>query len=286
MRNILMALIIILIAPSAFAATLFQDNFDGYSDSPAIHGWTLGSQFSVSSSGGRGGGRCLVVHYGDGVFGTNAYSGNIDPYTRGALGEGYVRFSFKVVGNSTSSNFQTKFFKLHARVDGDNSSNYTVMFLDNYVQTGNGALAGDAQCRWDFDGSIYSACTHNSYTGTAFTLNDEGWHTFEMYFKYNTNGASDGELRVWFDGNEHLHVTGMKNRNDGTPRDANILDLSAYRYTGDPDNDWYIYYDDIVVADTYIGPPSQSSSPTPPTQPSDNTAPSAPEGVSTTIINY
>lgn len=251
-------------AGPGLATTYFSDNFDGYADSPLNHGWTLEdtSMFTANATGGRGdNGRCVSFHFHS-QTNTSGYAFGMDPGPGVDFKEGYIRFSFKILNNSTGE-YNTKFMKMFtAPTNTSYYSHYTGTFLTN-VQTGDGTAMGDSNCRWDFDGSSPSGCTQSVYTGTSPTgLNDGEWHTYEIYFKQNTDDASDGALRVWIDGDEKLTVAGMKVRHNLCPTDIVLFQFPAYSYTGS-DGDWDLYLDDVVSSDTYIGVPGDA----PPAEP-------------------
>ena len=76
------------------------------------------------------------------------------------------------------------------------------------------------------------------------TMNTNQWHCIEVKIK----GGSDGEYRLWLDGTEVITLTGQDN--SGMPDvDAIQVGLTKYSVTSTT-----VYIDDVVVADTYIGP--------------------------------
>ncbi len=262
-------LIFLLMASQAGAVTYFEDDFETYNSvSDAIAGgWAVGSKWAFSASGGRNSSKCLVVHaQGEGA--TVDWSANHDPNPSGDLAEAYVRFYFKIE-NHTGTDFGTKFFKMNGQRNGDtNYANYTVSYVDYAIGMGDGSgTQNDATCRWDYDGVNTGACT-GTWAGYGIpTVNDGQWHYCEVYFKYNTDGNYDGAVAVWYDGVKVVEASGIRNRHDTNIRNYGTICLFEYVYWGalssDTDQDWYLYYDDIVVSDAYIG--ADGSSPSTPT---------------------
>lgn len=254
------------------ALVYFEDNFDEYSDAMSNHGWNTSNSSNIvlSETGGRNGSRGLMAHF----FGATQSSGYrlqiTDPNPFGDFPEGYLRFSFKIVSNDqTSYSYGTKFVKLFGGGEGgEGYSNYTVTYASR-IGCGDGSqIDNDAACTFRFDnGGV--PCANTTYIGTEPpALNDEEWHTFEMYFYMNTNGNYNGIIRAWIDGVQRLEVAGIRMRHDLNYRNIYAIEIPAYSYDdADSDDNWYIYYDDIIVSDTYNGIPGSSDA-TPPVSPS------------------
>ena len=74
--------------------------------------------------------------------------------------------------------------------------------------------------------------------------------------KHNTPGQADGEQAYWIDGELRGHWSGLNWRTCPTLL-ANALTLEAYvtdRWTESPVN--VVLFDDVVIARSYVGPPS------------------------------
>ena len=107
-----------------------------------------------------------------------------------------------------------------------------------------------------------SCATHKSSDGQ--------WHSYEVHFKLNIPGQSNGVAEFWIDG---IKKTSYANANFGTATGWTLVVIGSnaqYPYNG---RDMYVDYDDIAISTTgYIGPISGGSA-------SDTTPPSAPSGV-------
>lgn len=80
------------------------------------------------------------------------------------------------------------------------------------------------------------------------------WICVEFMVKHNTPGQPDGEQACWIDGVPTGHWTGINWRTSPTLM-ANSLALESYvtdRWTRNPVN--IVYFDNVVVANEYIGP--------------------------------
>ena len=98
----------------------------------------------------------------------------------------------------------------------------------------------------------------------AMVYNDGAWHYVEVRTYRNIASPSNGRFTVWFDGVQVL---------DLNPHNAGNVDVAymtlGYR-NGLANNDMYIQYEEVVVADHYIGPIGAG----------DTTPPAAPQGLS------
>lgn len=88
------------------------------------------------------------------------------------------------------------------------------------------------------------------------------WYVFEYMIKINTPGVSNGEAKWWVDGVLQGSYTGL-DHNVGTSTPINSLAMDAY-FGGietNPRPEQYIWMDNIVMANSYIGPISTTTSP-------------------------
>jgi hypothetical protein len=103
--------------------------------------------------------------------------------------------------------------------------------------------------------NLYSSDTWAAINGGS--LGDGQFHCYEQYMKIDTNG-SNGEVKLWRDGNLVLSRTGL-NLGGGT---VNYFALGSNQ--SDVIGDHYTDYDDVAVSFTgYIGPLGSSGSQTP-----------------------
>lgn len=241
----------------AFGATLFEDNFDGYADSPENHGWSMGSNVSVSTGKtGRG----VKVNYTTEGTGPHVFSRSIN------YSEAYYSFDFKRVGWNTCGG--AKFFKLRAVDSGDwsNYANITTQFiyengaLQQITHGCGAALANDQGCGANLVSStLWGDGTVLTYSET-YNVPDESWHHYEFYVKLNTDNTSDGAYTMWIDGVKKYEATGVRIRNASNLEAFTYLLLGDYgAYSGCDEYSWDLYYDNIVIADKQISivPPSK-----------------------------
>lgn len=258
MRLIKLFLILALFPLTLNAVTYLSDNFDGYADSPENHGWDLYTSpyTTVRDTDGVGGTRCVRMQYSsaDGRY------ARIDPNPSSTtFGGGYFRFYVKVTGFTNQSPKICKFFG--GTEPPDDYSNVTLQpdYDSGYIeqiQSGNGIETdGDNTCGYwlNGDGPYAGTCTGtNTLATSSFNLMDGEWHCIEFYNMLNTNSNTNGEYRLWIDGTERTHWTGIRNRNNSNPRDFYIWSFGDY-INGSPSSTMYVYIDNVVVADTYIG---------------------------------
>ena len=101
------------------------------------------------------------------------------------------------------------------------------------------------------------------------TYLDSGrWYAVELMVKPNTPGVKDGVIKLWIDGVLYMHHTGQSVRgNLSTP--INHAWLTSY-FGGQPTahpTQW-VWYDNIVVSTSYVGPFPVTTDTTPPNAPS------------------
>lgn len=250
----LFPILFLIVASTSQGAILFSDNFDGYADSPANHGWSMGSSVSVVESGCRSG-RCVKIAYVN--EGTSAYVFQRSISTP----EIWVRFYFKMSNHANPGGGGFKFLKLFGSRTLNSYANAT--FGPDYnngilggVLCGDGVfLENDTNIVYRFNGNISGTpqgpLTILNYTSSYdMPSNQNVWHSFEVHVKFNTDGIADGEYQVWIDGVDWYHVKGVKNRNDANVRNFVTLSLGDYGRGGAFD----IYYDDVAYGNAYIGP--------------------------------
>ncbi len=248
-------LLFILISIS-YSEILFQDNFDDYSDSPSNHGWWYSSLTSVEENGGVNDSRCMKTSY---------QSDNSLGHLRHLLNrsEVYIRFNFKITNYNGAGG--AKFIKLFGEMPANvwnNYSNTTIPMTYEHgaiegVFYGPGmSLANDTVCKASFNLPINECGGNVEKSSSGFPVpEDEDWHTFEAYFKMNTDNNSDGEYRVWFDGQEYYHITGVKNRHNENIRNWRTMSLGDWCQGFEAP--FEVWYDNVVVSDQH------SSTPTP-----------------------
>jgi len=233
----------------AYGGVHFEDNFDGYSDSPSNHGWSMGSQVQVISGSECYNGRCVKISYIDEGTGPYIFSRSVN------YSEAYYKFFFKRKNHNVCGG--CKFFKLRA-IKGKNWDNYANITVQMDYGSGNldqvdhgcgSELAGDQGC-----GGPFNAIS-NWGPGTVLTTNnpyifpDENWHSFVAYVKLNSDGETDGAYTIWIDGVKYREVVNVKIRNDDNEKVFTHLLLGDYnRYDGCSPYQYELYYDDFVVS--------------------------------------
>jgi hypothetical protein len=94
--------------------------------------------------------------------------------------------------------------------------------------------------------------------------------------KYNDNGKRNGHYRVWIDGKLRLYANNVKNRNDLNSLFFGSVQLANYCHSN-WEKTWHLWYDNVIIADQYIGPLDNVSQ--------DNQAPVPPTGINVLIGN-
>jgi len=85
-------------------------------------------------------------------------------------------------------------------------------------------------------------------------LEKDRWYSIEQHLMLNTPGVNDGILETWIDGRLAYRQTDWRWRDTSALKIEQIW-LNVYHGGSDvPDQDISLYVDNIVIADSYIGP--------------------------------
>jgi len=80
------------------------------------------------------------------------------------------------------------------------------------------------------------------------------WYCVEQYFRVNSVGANDGEIKGWIDGELALHRTGVRVRDIPDIRIERVWMNVYHGGTSPAASDMHLYIDNVVIARRYIGP--------------------------------
>lgn len=256
--NIIIILFVVMFScVLSHAAVFFEDNYDGYSDSPNNHGWHMGANVSVQDGVGYLNTRGVKVVYN--TSGTEPYWFGQDIESQN-ISEIYVSFRFKIENTPTGG---VKFLKIFGKTFDPKGYANTTFGLDQSRGTFKEVAYGpgisvnndtqvtakfDGVCNeWDCDTNIVFEVTSDSFNGV-----DNGWHIYEGHVKFNSIGQRDGVIEVWIDGIQKLRATNVKNRNDANSHIISNVQLANY-CGATWASTWYLYYDDVKFSTTPIG---------------------------------
>jgi hypothetical protein len=274
MRLLLTLLLTLFMPQFTVAAVLLDDNLDNRASIDEIYagdsGWqttdsTYGDLATLESSGCRDG-KCLRINWP--VASSKAFGRLTGPVNSDIV---HIRFTFKYSGNTS---YHSKFLKLHG-YGGYSPSNWANMTVNSgyygWGQVGisysDGAnLVNDTDILAKYDGTFNG---DDGSSGTVVVSNptfypqQDTWHTFEVLAKRNTDGNSDGYVKIWYDAtNEadvYYHLENWKMRNDANPENWTKFVLGDY-IQNPSGGEFYNWYDDIIVTTdtTYIGDPEDT----------------------------
>jgi hypothetical protein len=89
-----------------------------------------------------------------------------------------------------------------------------------------------------------------------FTPQTDRWYSYEMMVRLNTPGQRDGRVAVWIDGNLVADFPNLRMRDTTSVKiDQVQLELHGKNNPSRADRKWY---DNVVIATSYIGPVSTS----------------------------
>lgn len=260
MKAIAAVAIVVFLQTSAFAATLYSDNFNSYTDMTSVKtNWSFETaNITLDPTGGYNGSQAIKLIYSGSLYAPFSYS--LKALNKNQV---YTRFKFKVSSGAVGG---IKFLKLFGVVtNGSQYANWTWNFgpvtaNSSYLTTlcyGNGSSAtNDTQvCITPpntVDGGSDPFIGTSAYIApSTFVPVANTWYEVTTYNRYNSNGNSDGEMWLAVNGQKLVWVTNCKNRND---LDQPVIDKISF---GDYSNSYAkmtIWFDDIEFADTAFPP--------------------------------
>lgn len=263
MQKIILALFLcILVAKNSIATDYINDNIDLYSTSitgKSLETWD--AHTTLDTTGGYNGSKGIKTLYSS----SGVNSGTSISVASFNLPELYVRFYAKVDCGAGQCAGGTKFLKLFSK----NNGGYANSTMRLVYETGNieGIAAGSGATTQNDDGNVMFLngtkpwspallsmnTSEVNYTGTYSGHKDGQWHCYEMYMKFNSNGNSDGEYKLWIDGVYKLHATNVKNRHDANIREFDYITLGGYSSSSQWTTPFTIWFDNIIVSDSHIG---------------------------------
>jgi hypothetical protein len=87
------------------------------------------------------------------------------------------------------------------------------------------------------------------------------WYSYELMVKANTPGQRDGRVAIWIDGNLIADFLNVRLR-DTTSLKIDKVELDLYIKSNPTTSDILKWYDNVVIAKSYIGPMSSLAPPT------------------------
>ena len=85
------------------------------------------------------------------------------------------------------------------------------------------------------------------------------WYSYEIMVKANTPGQRDGRVAIWIDGKLIADFLNVRLRDVSTLK-INKVELDLYIKNNSTTTDILKWYDNVVIASSYIGPMSSSAS--------------------------
>lgn len=172
---------------------------------------------------------------------------DVTPY---AINEFWVRFGYRIIG---TANGGSKFFKMF----GLGGNNMTLIMDYGAGEQKRVIYYGDTLCEMFYSGTPSGGNSAECVLPTWLTtssadavVQDAEWHVFKAYVQRASRGQSDGAVRVFSDGVELAHLTGMNSNPDDV--DSTVFDYFSWGDYTNPGTHvaaWSLDVDDIVIAD-------------------------------------
>ena len=112
------------------------------------------------------------------------------------------------------------------------------------------------------DLSIYNVTTGYLNLVPISSFNDDNWHCHELRIKLNSDGQSDGIIQYWLDGELKATYTNLSFSGSVTSLKIHMFGVGIGNVSDPPwdMSEWTAcIFDDVVVADQYIGPIQEGS---------------------------
>lgn len=268
----MLALLLVFGVKASQAQVFFQDNFESHTNSlggTGISGW--GAQATLDSTGGYNGSKAAKVSYNSAGVNAGVYL-DTSAYPNGDV---YIRFYSKVDCGSGACLGGSKFLKLFGVNDsagGYANSTFAINYDTGHIDVcsyGNGTTyQNDTQTGAFLSGGGWDAGIQTPVTVNSITFTDKQWHCYEVYMKYSTDSNMDGMYKLWKDGTLVFQAQNLKNRYNGTPpnpRRFASIQLGGYSSQPQWQGAYNIWFDEIVISDSYVGPIGSATKPAPPT---------------------
>lgn len=215
---------------------------------------------------------CSVVEFGKVEAAPRANSGKKSLRVRvtkdGHYGTSLDYFFKKVEGSEPDEVYFRYYLYL-----GENW-NYTGKmpgFGGTYGREGWGGKPSDGTRGWSARGmgkshdkgfSMGTYCYHADMKGKygdgwswkGVSLDKGRWYCIEQYCRMNTPGKKDGVIRAWVDGKRVFEKSDIRMRHNPELKIEKIWFNVYYGGKATAPNECFLYLDDIVISDRYIGP--------------------------------
>jgi len=233
-------------ADLAQAETYYHNDFNGQ-DAGAL---ALGSDVTISPSGGRNGSPALCMTYDrQGVAGHWA-SFDLSTYKTQEL---WVELDVRIQGEPAGG---MKFVKFFGNWNTHSQNNMT-LGVDPWQQVNREvSYYGDTICVARWDGG--DACpddvllpTH-IVTSAPIDLRGNSWNRYKAFVKRADQGQKNGEVKIWFNGILRAHIINMDS-NPGSVLNPTYFEGMTF---GDYANErtftstWYFWMDNLTVSST------------------------------------
>ena len=242
-KYLLIILTFILIYPGfSSATTLIDTDFNDSSWGILSHdsGWTM------QSSGGVDDTPAIRLQYSETGLSPHELILNVSS----ALSQDFwVEMDVKITGTMNGGMKFVKFFGSSTQSSMNNMTlicdyssqlqNRVVYYLDTICEPRyDGASTPSGSCQWT-----------ETYTHSAVDLRGGTWGHYKAHVRRADPGQSNGEVQVWWNDTEMVHLTGM----NSNPL-SNSTDSFAYITFGDYTNSntstWYYWIDNLYVGTT------------------------------------
>ncbi len=148
-----------------------------------------------------------------------------------------------------------------------------------YVKHAAGQTISNSSGRYvGLSARAFTTPVKNAYktgSGSYFKFRTGVWSTIEIRYKMNTAGVNNGVFQVWVDGKLVTNLDDVQYRQSGHEALA-INQYFATAFYGGPDlspRANHLYFDDMVISKSYVGPRDTTPPVTPPVTPPPVTPP-------------
>jgi hypothetical protein len=255
-------IIILLLCGNSHAATVYDHDFNDGTFGTASHG----SFWSIQNSGGIGGSAYARCTYSVAGTAGKAIVIPVSSYTTNTL---WVEFYTRATSNIKGGSKFIKLFGYDQANSGNESANNLTLALD-YNSNINYRVGyfGDSSCTASWAGGNgfnaskpeQLACGDvlHPVTGGSIDIRGTEWDHYKVMVKRANPGQTNGEVKVWWNGNLHAHTTIMPSNPNYSITSPYLKRIEIGGYNSGQDghfdgDTWYLDVDNVYIGTTEQG---------------------------------
>jgi len=271
-RIILLVICSVLLPLHVSAKEIVNNNFN----SGSWAGMAKGSYWTIQQTGGVGNSPAARLEYSVAGTAGKALVQNVSAYKSNQY---WIEMDVKMQNQVSGGGKFIKFFGSNST----HSQNNMTLQLDYYGNVQKEVCYNqDTLCTARYTGGNRGSCdaTH-VFSSSAIDMRGGNWGRYKAWVKRADPGASNGEVKIWWNGNLRAHITKMSSNPSGssTPFFERI-EFGGYNHgAAFNGSTWYLWIDNLYMGTTEKGgtsTPAPAPEPTPEPAPQPVASPNSP----------